>query len=78
MAKEHRKEIRALDIQIRKGKADQARHLKQVARDIARIEINAVRTMRKLKRESLLIDNGTRKQLAAFTKRRDILIGRLS
>ena len=78
MSKQYRKELRALDTQIRRASRDQIRHHRATGRAVAKIENIAVAQIRAIKRESAKLDKGTVKQLAAFQKRRAILIGRLS
>ena len=70
MKKQYLKELRALDTQIRRASRDQIRHHRAAGRAVAKI--------RAIKREAAKLDKGTVKQLAAFQKRRAILVGRLS
>lgn len=89
MAKEYRKELRALETQIRKAKRDQGAHLAACTRTNEKILAAAERATKKLDRAATRdvcannrdfsrLDKGTRKQLAKFEKRKAILIGRLS
>ena len=78
MTREYKKELRALEREIRKANSDRSRMYHRLDRDIARIETCASQDIRTLRREATKIDKGTLKQLAAFDKRKAILIGRLS
>ena len=78
MSKQYRKELRALDTQIRRASRDQIRSHRAAGRAVAKIENAAVAQIRAIKREAAKLDKGTVKQLAAFQKRRAILIGRLA
>ena len=78
MKPEYRKELRALDTQLRRASRDQIRHHRATVRAVARIENAAVKQIRAIKREAAKLDKGIVKQLAAFHKRRDIIVGRLS
>ena len=78
MSKQYRKELRALETQMGRASRDQIRHHRATGRAVAKIENVAVAQIRAIKRESAKLDKGTVKQLAAFQKRRAILIGRLS
>lgn len=78
MAREYRRELRALGTQIRKIQTAQHRSHRAKARDIARIENLAVAQIRAIRRAADKLDRGTIKQAQALTKRQAILIGRLS
>ncbi len=78
MKKQYLKEFRACDTQIRRASRDQRKHHRSTERAIAKVENAAVAQIRAIKRESAKLDKGTEKQLAAFVKRRAILVGRLS
>ncbi len=89
MRKEYRKELRALDTQIRRASRDRERHTqcvkrslawitKSATRQIAKINALYIRDKKAIEREAAKLDKGTLKQLAAFEKRREILTGRLS
>ena len=78
MTREYKKELRALEREIKKASRDRSRMYHRLDRDIARIETCASQDIRTLRRDSAKFDKGTLKQLAAFAKRKAILIGRLS
>ena len=78
MSKQYRKELRSLTTQLNRASRDQKRHRRATERAVARIEDAAARQIRAIKREATKLDRGTVKQLAAFAKRRAILVGRLS
>ena len=89
MAKQYRKELRALYTQIRRAKADQSRHTRAKNRDNKRILVAADRAVKKIghaaannicanNRAFSKLNKGTEKQILAFQKRQAILLGRLS
>ena len=78
MAREYRRELRALGTQIRKIQTAQHRAHRAKARDIARIENLAVAQIRAIHRAADKLDRGSIKQAQALSKRQAILIGRLS
>ena len=78
MSKEYRKELRALEREIRKASRDQIRHHRSTERIISSLENECVKEIRRVKTAAAKVDKGTLKQLEAFKKRQAILTGRLS
>jgi hypothetical protein len=89
MAKQYRKELRALDTQIRRAKADRDRHILATERARGKALVAACRACDKIdkaasreicaiNRTFTRLNKGTEKQIAAFQKRQAILLGRLS
>ena len=78
MTREYRKELRALETQIRRAANDSARHERATQRAIAKIETAAVREIRSVKKQATKLAKGTAKQLSIFAKRQAILLGRLA
>ena len=89
MSKQYRKELRAIETQIRRASRDRCANTKRTALANAKILRAAERRAAQIDREATReicannrlfkkLDKGTVKQLAAFQKRRSILVGRLS
>ena len=78
MTREYKKELRALEREMKKANRDRSHMYHRLDRDIARIETCASQDIRSLRREAAKRDKGTLKQIAAYEKRHAILIGRLS
>ncbi|MEI6034498.1 MAG: hypothetical protein WCS65_09490 [Verrucomicrobiae bacterium] len=78
MAREYRKELRALETQIGRAYRDNTRHEAATIRKVSKVENAAVREIRAIKSTANKLAKGTKKQIDAFLARQAILLGRLS
>lgn len=78
MTKEYRRELRAIDAQLRNVEKEQRKSKKVADRAITRIEKAAASDIREIRKESAKLHKGLLKTADALNKRRAILAGRLS